>query len=317
MGCSRRCFAALRSRTSRPRTTTGVALEQARAIVGEVESQGFAAPPRNISDITAILDQQKPDPTVMAANKAKADAPAPADLKDVPLARFYIGRGTAAGDIGRDAQRLDDYRKAYDLILPHKDKAVGDYAKASHLLAMAEKRAGNRKEALALREEKVAFLESLVLGAGTGKTKGRNAHQGALFGEYYNLVALYVGFGQLDKARQTLDKIDALLVKSQDWKNPGKNTAQFESRVDWSHAAFLEGTGHYAEAEPYFRKALSENLIAIETHAVERRRSGQHFPRPERRIPKTSSCSLWLTISPSKAVCSRPKARPDWHCSTS
>jgi hypothetical protein len=147
---------------------SGAALEQARAIVGAVESQGFAAPPGSIADITAILDQQKPDPAAMAANKAKADEAAPTDLMDVPLARFYLALGTAAGDIGRDGQRLDDYQKAYDLILPHRDKAVGDYATAANLLGGAEARAGHRKQSLAVREEKVAFLESLVLGGGGG-----------------------------------------------------------------------------------------------------------------------------------------------------
>jgi len=155
-------------------------LEQARAIVGAVESRGFAAPPGNIADITAILDQQRPDPAAMAANQAKADEAAPTDLMDIPLARFYLARGAAAGDIGHDAQRLDDYQKAYDLILPHRDKAVGDYATATNLLGVAEAHAGYRKKALALREDKVAFLKSLGPGGG-GKKQGKSAHQGALF----------------------------------------------------------------------------------------------------------------------------------------
>lgn len=238
-------------------------LEQARAIVGAVESRGFAAPPGNIADITAILDQQRPDPAAMAANQAKADEAPPTDLKDIPLARFYLARGAAAGDIGRDAQRLDDYQKAYDLILPHRDKAVGDYATATNLLGVAEAHAGYRKKALALREDKVAFLESLGPGGG-GKKQGKSAHQGALFSEYYSLVYLYVGFGQFDKARETLDKIDALLERSQNWPNLGDNASLFQSRTDWAHATFLDAIGHYAEAEPYFRKALAENLAGIE-----------------------------------------------------
>jgi CHAT domain-containing protein len=237
-------------------------LEQARAIVGAVESQGFAAPPGTIADITAILDQQKPDAAAMAAARAKADSPAPADLKNVPLGRFYIERGTAAGDIGRDAQRLADYRQAYDLILPHRDKAVGDYATASNLLAGAEARAGMRKQALALREEKIAFLESAAEGGMEAKKK--NAHQGALFGEYSSLVGLYVGFGQIGDAQQTLDKADALLVRSQGWKNVGGYASIFQSRTDWAHAIFLDGTGRPAAAEPYYRKALTENLAGIE-----------------------------------------------------
>jgi len=122
--------------------------QQADAVTGPVT---FAPPPRSIADITAILDQQKPDPTVVAQNKAKADAEPPSGLSGAQLARFYSDRGSAAGDLGRETQRLADYRKAYDILAADKDKYLGFYAAMVNLLAAAETRAGHRREALRLR----------------------------------------------------------------------------------------------------------------------------------------------------------------------
>ncbi len=56
----------------------------------------LVAPPRTVSDITAILDQQKPDPARVAQLQATADAEPAADLKGLPLADFYYKRGAGA-----------------------------------------------------------------------------------------------------------------------------------------------------------------------------------------------------------------------------
>ena len=48
-----------------------VSLQQARQITAEFQGQGFRPPPRTISDIAAILDQQKPDPAKVAAAVAE------------------------------------------------------------------------------------------------------------------------------------------------------------------------------------------------------------------------------------------------------
>jgi tetratricopeptide (TPR) repeat protein len=192
------------------------ALADAVKIASEVAGHGFAAPPGSIGDVTAILDQQKPDPTLAQALRAAADAKSHEDLKGIQLARFYVERGAVAGDIGREAQRLADYRLAYSLVEPRKDKALGDYAQDANLLATAEARAGNPQVALQLREQKVEFFESLLRddGAGEPKNNKRNAHQGTLFVEYHNLVGAYLDRGRFQDAQVVLSKADALLAQS-------------------------------------------------------------------------------------------------------
>src|ERR1700686_4134624 len=67
----------------------------------------LVAPPRTISDISAILDQQKPDPTEIAKLIATADAAVPVSLKGPDLADFYYKRAQARLLLGR-SDSLDD-----------------------------------------------------------------------------------------------------------------------------------------------------------------------------------------------------------------
>ena len=65
------------------------------------------APPRTVSDITAIFDQQKPDAAAIARLTATADAVVPAGLKGGELADFHYKRAQARALLGR-ADALDD-----------------------------------------------------------------------------------------------------------------------------------------------------------------------------------------------------------------
>ena len=68
----------------------------------------FVAPPRTIADITAILDNEKPDEAKIAARKAQADATPPSDLSGAKLAQFYYDRGAARALLGRNKEAVAD-----------------------------------------------------------------------------------------------------------------------------------------------------------------------------------------------------------------
>src|SRR5262245_38944670 len=56
-----------------------MSIEEAKKVTATFEGQAFVPPPRTISDITAILDQEKrANPTVAAEAEAQADRKAPA-----------------------------------------------------------------------------------------------------------------------------------------------------------------------------------------------------------------------------------------------
>src|SRR5436189_261350 len=71
-----------------------------------------AAPPRTLTDITAILDQEKADPARLAAQQAQANAGPPADADARVLASFFIGRGEMRGRLGRVREAIADLDQA-------------------------------------------------------------------------------------------------------------------------------------------------------------------------------------------------------------
>ena len=81
---------------------------------GNALPAGFVAPPRTISDITAILDSEKPDLKKIEELKADADA---ADRQGIPqdLAQFYFDRGNARAQLGRLADSIADANKAMEI----------------------------------------------------------------------------------------------------------------------------------------------------------------------------------------------------------
>ncbi|HMH98722.1 MAG TPA: hypothetical protein VK577_19440 [Bradyrhizobium sp.] len=68
----------------------------------------LVAPPRTISDIAAILDQQKPDAARIAELTATADAAVSKGLKGLELADFYYKRGQARSLLGRSDDAVAD-----------------------------------------------------------------------------------------------------------------------------------------------------------------------------------------------------------------
>src|SRR5215469_6741798 len=74
----------------------------------------FVAPPRTIADITAILDQQKPDPELVSKLRAAADAEPTPGASRAELAHFYYGRGQARMNLGRIDESIADARQAIE-----------------------------------------------------------------------------------------------------------------------------------------------------------------------------------------------------------
>jgi tetratricopeptide (TPR) repeat protein len=92
---------------------TTMSVEEAKKVTASFAGAAFVPPPRTISDITAILDQQKRT-DVAAADEARERAdqtpPPPADAQT--LRQFYFRRGLAARAIGRTRQEIDDLTTA-------------------------------------------------------------------------------------------------------------------------------------------------------------------------------------------------------------
>src|SRR5260221_8066100 len=89
---------------------------------GNALPAGFVAPPRTIADITAVLDNEKPDPATLAKLKADADAEPAKGMSQGGLADFYNDRALARSQLGRNAEAMVDGERALSAA-----KAAGDF----------------------------------------------------------------------------------------------------------------------------------------------------------------------------------------------
>lgn len=228
-----------------------VSLDQARQITADFQGQGFRPPPRTISDIAAILDQQKPDPAKVAALTAQADGQPPAGMNGVAMAEFLLARGMAAGELGRNAQRLADLREAARVAI-----ASGASAPRISMIlqqqSFAEIFGGSPRAALELARQRVAAAPNA----------------GSRLGAQMNVVAWAPMIGALDEARATLPQMEGNLAEIR--QNP--RTPQFvvqnaEALLARARARFAMEEGRFADAERQTRLAMDVNqrLVAQES----------------------------------------------------
>src|SRR5690242_3702505 len=90
------------------RVIVGVIMSAIVSVASYGQSTNFVAPPRTTSDITAILDQQKPDPDKAAKTRADADANPPATSDRHALGQFHFRRAQARAALGRNKEAIAD-----------------------------------------------------------------------------------------------------------------------------------------------------------------------------------------------------------------
>ncbi|HEY1503185.1 MAG TPA: CHAT domain-containing protein [Stellaceae bacterium] len=207
----------------------------------------FVPPPRSIADITAILDQEKPDPAKIAKTTAAADAQSPAGIDDRGVIDFLVKRGDAAAALGRSQQALTDLRKAVEVSRAYPGDA-GALIGALSELSRAERRAGNVNNMLQdLQEASADALAS-------------RQRLGTLFPTYRDLAVQAVQLGKANDAVAWLKKLDQTLQDSASWRGPNipRFRTWYKSFVDEGHAAVLNAAGNFAQAEVLYRSAIAE-----------------------------------------------------------
>jgi tetratricopeptide (TPR) repeat protein len=76
------------------------------------QNASYVAPPRTIADITAVLDQEKPNPAKTAQRRREADAEPPTGGGNIAQAQFHFKRGQARSELGRIDEAIADLEKA-------------------------------------------------------------------------------------------------------------------------------------------------------------------------------------------------------------
>ena len=215
---------------------------------------GFVAPPRTITDITAILDAEKPNPALLEKLKAAADAAPPAGGARRDLAWFYYTRGNARAQLGRLNDATEDGNKAMEI-----GRGAGDANMMGRLQQFAGLQysfAGNPKQALTIFESQIR--DTNVKGA-----------KGQLFGGYRQISNLLLQMGDIEQAEAYLRRSQALLQEARTSGFPGWRTSyatygqSWESDIEFNRAIIMEARGQFRDAETAYRQAELRRVASI------------------------------------------------------
>jgi len=215
---------------------------------------GFVAPPRTIADITAVLDNEKPDPATLAKLKADADAEPAKGMSQGGLADFYNDRALARSQLGRNAEAMVDGERALSAA-----KAAGDFyfTQRIKILIASQKRAlGDIKGTLQMNRTMVSEAD-------------RPGAKGYLFGALQSAAKILIEMGDIPQAEGYLRRNVALLTEARTSGLPGWRAnyptkgRNWEAIVEMHHAQILEARGQFREAETSYAKAREWRLVSI------------------------------------------------------
>ena len=234
----------------------GLATLTARDTVRAQEHRAiFVPPPRSVADITAILDQEKPDPNKAARLRAEADAKPPATSDRATLAKFHYGRCTARGTLGDLRAAIADCQKAVDL----GQGAVNliDLGRLRQGLSRQYSAAGDPKKALEVLLQTVRLVSS-------------QGQRGWLFNTYKRISDTYLQLGDLSQAESYVRKGQALIQEARGWPSyAGYRRPTWERQVETARAILHEARGQFREAETAYRRAeiwMRENVRQLHTY---------------------------------------------------
>jgi CHAT domain-containing protein len=208
----------------------------------------FVAPPRTIADITAILDQERPDPAKRAKTEADAAAEPPAHAEATKLKEFYFRRGQARASVGRLKDAIADCEKA----VAKTSDYVGEGSRTELFQESQMRLNGEHKEAIALLERMAQRL-NVAQPPNKGRAFGINTRTAI------NLVQL----GQINKAESYVKRNVALLSEARAWPNAQPYLSSFEATTEDGKGRLHLTRGQYVEAEAAYSKAEARYRDAL------------------------------------------------------
>ena len=209
----------------------------------------LVAPPRTVSDITAILDQQKPDPAKIAELTATADAAVPAGLKGSELAAFHYKRGQARTLLGRSNDALADAELAVTHSKGDDYKNVGSRHENFLIHRLREK--GERKRAMTMYNKQIAAFA--------------NGGKGRLFSLHNALTILALQSGDVNVAESYVARNRNLMNEARRWPMFPTYGMVWQATLEDGTGRVAEARGRYADAEAAYHKSAVFYTNAIPT----------------------------------------------------
>jgi CHAT domain-containing protein len=241
-------MAAMNSANGRANIPVATPTEAAPVVpAGTAQPAGFIPPPRTISDVTAILDSEKPDAKLIFKLKAAADATLTGKESRADLAQFYYDRGNARAQLGRLADSIVDANKAVEV-----GRGVVSASFMGPLMQLAALQygaAGDPKKAFEIYQRQLREIAGVPGG------------KGWLFNANRQIIATLVQMGDIAQAegyqRRSLTGIqEARTSGLPGWRTSYAKFGQsWEAEIEFGRAIIFEARGQYNEAEAAYRLA--------------------------------------------------------------
>ena len=214
---------------------------------GAALPKDFIAPPRSISDITAILDGEKPDEKMIAELKSDAEAAPTGKGSREDLAQFYFDRANARAQLGRLADATADANKAVET--GRGAVSASMMGRMMQLLSQQYAAAGDPKRALEV-------VQRLLR-----ESAGAPGAKGYVFNSNRAIAAILIQMGDIAQAeaymRRSLTAIqEARTSGLPGWRNSYARFGQsWEGEIELSRGMIFEARGQFAQAEAAYRTA--------------------------------------------------------------
>jgi CHAT domain-containing protein/tetratricopeptide (TPR) repeat protein len=232
------------SQRLRARAVATLLIAVVALVVGFHPGDGqIAEPPRLAdapADVTAILDQQKPDPQAMSKLRAQADRPPPTGANPAALAQFFYLRGQARFALGRNADAATDAESGLAA-----GKGRIDAEGISRLRQL------EAQQYLFLGDLKKA-QDIFLLRAQEDTRAGR---KGLLINTYRQLSSIAIRMGDLALADRYVGNMQSLLADLRSTKVFRLNGSNWQAELDEAVGRLAEARGQFATAEAAYRRA--------------------------------------------------------------
>jgi CHAT domain-containing protein len=247
--------AALNAANGRDNVAVSLPTEAAPKLApGTTLPAGFIAPPRTISDITAILDSEKPDLKLIEKLKSDADALPTGRESPKDLSRFYFDRSAARAQLGRGAESIADASRGVEVGRGAID--ANTMGRLKQFLAVQYSNAGDPKKALEIYQQ--TLRETNVAGA-----------KGYQFTTNRLVCNILLQMGDLAQAEAYLRRSLALIQEARTSGLPGWRSSydkigqNYEAEFEFTRAMIFEARGQFGEAEASYRVAEQRKRAAI------------------------------------------------------
>lgn len=230
------------------------AAPKASAAAGAMPA-GFVAPPRTITDITAILDSEKPDLKTIQELQGEANANPTGKESREDLAQFYFDRANARVQLGRLADAIADANKAIET-----GRGAVSANMMGRLISLAAQQystAGDPKRAFELYQRQLREIST---------QRGARGYQ---FGANRAIAGILIQMGDIAQAeaftRRSLPQLQEARTSGHPMARAAYNTygQNWEAEIELGRAMLAEARGQFRDAEAAYKIGELRKRAAI------------------------------------------------------